>query len=52
MSLVTALWRNRKLSRSEWRATHPSAPGRPHGGRGKKYGFKAGKQQKRKKSAM
>lgn len=37
------LWRNRKLSRTEWRSTHAARKKVPHGGRGKKYGFKAGK---------
>ena len=46
------LWRKRKSSRSEWRASHSQAPSRPHGGRGKKYGFKAGKQRRHKKSAL
>lgn len=50
MSLIsTALWRNRKLSRTEWRASHAKRTVKPHGGRGKKYGLKAGKQPKRRR---
>lgn len=52
MSLITEpLWRGRKLSRTEWRATHPKRKSVSHGGRGKKYGLKAGKQLKFKRSA-
>lgn len=51
MSLTQALWRNRKLSRTEWRATHPRRKTVMHGGRGKKYGLKAGKQLKFKRSS-
>lgn len=45
MSLISvALWRNRKLSRSEWRATHSQTKKRTrHGGRGRKYGIKGRK---------
>ncbi len=39
----TALWRNRKSSRTEWRATHVTKSKIRYGGRGRAHGLKGRK---------
>jgi hypothetical protein len=46
------LWRRRKVARSVWRKTIVGKRRTRHGGRGKIYGLKSGKQRKHKKSAQ